>query len=77
MVMYNSNVQDEERTLFEAHEKYLMDRRSLHGQWYDEGYETAMQEMDETISQKDAAISEKDAEIARLREQLDAALSTK
>lgn len=52
-VMYNSNIQDQEKTLFEAHQKFVMDRMSA----YDEGYEEAKELYSHELELKDEKIA--------------------
>lgn len=58
-VMYNSNIQDQERTLFEAHQKFVMDRMSMR--------EEIMEEAKELYSHE---LELKDEKIARLEKLL-------
>ena len=43
-IMYNSNIQSQERTLYEAHQKAMMDRRSLYNGGYRKGKEEGIEE---------------------------------
>ena len=58
-VMYNSNVMDSERTILEAHQKYVMDKTTIYNSGYRRGQEEAKSELEA-----------KDAEIAHLKELL-------
>ena len=58
-VMYNSNVMDPERTILEAHQKYVMDKTTIYNSGYRRGQEEAKSELEA-----------KDAEIAHLKELL-------
>ncbi len=69
-VMYEALIQSEEKTLFEAHQKYLY---SLHAterhlkESYDEGFKAGFSHNKEEITAMQKAINEKDEEIARLK----------
>lgn len=66
-IMYKSNIQSQERTLFEAHQKFLMDQASMKINAHDEGYEEGYEKAKEEMSQQLSAL---DAENARLRQLL-------
>ncbi len=53
-IMYQVNASDSERTLYEAHRKFVMDNVSL----YSAGYRAAKEEMQKEIDEKDARITE-------------------
>ena len=62
-VMYNSNIQPQEKTIMEAHEKYMMDKRSLYSLGLKEGIEQGIEQGRE----------ESKAEIERLKKLLEEA----
>ncbi len=66
--MYGSNVQSQEKTIFEAHQKYLLDKLSV---------ENSFKRLNEELKEKDAQLEAnaaqleaKDAEIERLKKML-------
>ncbi len=67
-IMYGSNVQSQEKTIFEAHQKYLLDKRSL-----ENSFKRVNEELEETkiqLEEKDAQLEAKNAEIDRLKKLL-------
>ncbi|MCR4792685.1 MAG: hypothetical protein K5871_08035 [Lachnospiraceae bacterium] len=75
--MYESMIQSSEQTYFEAHQRYLMDKRSTESYYagkissaYDEGYDKGY---DKGKSELQEVIDRQAEEIARLKEQLEAA----
>ena len=71
--MYKSNVvQSTERTIFEAHEKYLMQVRSM----YNDGYNTAKEEYEAMLEEANSENKAMSSEIERLKKLLsDAGIS--
>ena len=67
--MYKSNIIPEERTMIEAHQRFLAQKQGA----YEAGIDKGMEKAQEIIAQKDAEISEKDAMIL----EKDTALSEK
>ena len=59
--MYGSNVQSQEKTIFEAHQKYLLDKLSV---------ENSFKRLNDELKEKDAQLEAKDAEIERLKKML-------
>ena len=47
--MYHSMIQSQERTLYEAHQKYLMDKAALIDDAYEDGMEAGRAESREKI----------------------------
>ena len=72
--MYKSNVvQSTERTIFEAHQKYLMEVRSM----YNDGYNTAKEEDKAMLEEVNAENQALTSENERLKKLLsDAGIST-
>jgi predicted transposase/invertase (TIGR01784 family) len=73
-VMYNSNIQDQERTLFEAHQRYLMeqysmmrDLRNAREEGRAEGRGEVQKEYEEKMAKAEAEIESLRAEIERLK----------
>jgi predicted transposase/invertase (TIGR01784 family) len=62
-VMYKSNIQSQEKTYLEAHEKYLLDKRSMENRLLDQ--EKALKEKDEEIT----SMSEEKAKLITLLKQ--------
>ena len=62
-MIYTTNTIDPEKTIYEAHQRFLRDRASA----YDSGYLAGKEEDQKMIEAKDAELSAKDAEIARLK----------
>jgi len=62
--LYTSNIQDEERTIFEAHEKFLMDQKNLYSSGYSAGVKDSAEKVEAAVAEKDAAVTEKDAAVA-------------
>ena len=82
--MYEATIQSEEKTIFEAHQRYLdcMTAAEDSGikKGYDMGYDTARSELQPTIDKqklelmnKENELKSKDQEIARLKELLNSA----
>ena len=82
--MYEATIQSEEKTIFEAHQRYLdcMTAAEDSGikKGYDMGYDTARSELQPTIDKqklelmnKERELESKDQEIARLKELLNSA----
>ena len=61
--MYKSNIQSQEKTIMEAHEKYMLDKRSLeHGiQMRDEQISSLTAEKDSLMAEKDSLTAENDS----------------
>lgn len=65
-VMYNSNIIDQERTIMEAHQKFIMDKKAM----YRNGYNCAKEEDKAEIEAQKAVIEAQKAEIDSLKELL-------
>ena len=84
-VMYEATIQSEEKTIFEAHQRYLdcMTAAEYSGikkgyemgydSGYGSGYDTARSELQPTIDKQKLELMNKDQEIARLKELLNSA----
>ncbi len=86
--MYEATIQSEEKTIFEAHQRYLdcmtaaedSGIKKGYEMGYDSGYDTARSELQPTIDKqklelmnKERELESKDQEIARLKELLNSA----
>jgi len=87
--MYEATIQSEEKTIFEAHQRYLdfmtaaedsgikkgyeMGYDSGYDSGYGSGYDTARSELQPTIDKQKLELMNKDQEIARLKELLNSA----
>ena len=75
--MYEATIQSEEKTIFEAHQRYLdcMTAAEDSGikKGYEMGYDTARSELQPTIDKQKLELMNKDQEIARLKELLNSA----
>ena len=73
-IMYNSNlVQSQEKTLYEAHQKFIGYQNDLYESGYADAKEADKKEIDELTSKNEALVSEKAelvSEIAQLKEKL-------
>ena len=80
-VMYEATIQSEEKTIFEAHQRYLdcmtaaedSGIKKGYEMGYDSGYDTARSELQPTIDKQKLELMNKDQEIARLKELLNSA----
>ena len=79
--MYEATIQSEEKTIFEAHQRYLdcmtaaedSGIKKGYEMGYDSGYDTARSELQPTIDMQKLELMNKDQEIARLKELLNSA----
>ena len=79
--MYEATIQSEEKTIFEAHQRYLdcmttaedSGIKKGYEMGYDSGYDTARSELQPTIDKQKLELMNKDQEIARLKELLNSA----
>ena len=69
-VMYHSMIQSQERTLYEAHQKYLMDKAALIDDAYEDGMEAGRAESREKIEALEHSRKESREEIERLQEEI-------
>jgi hypothetical protein len=83
--MYEATIQSEEKTIFEAHQRYLDCMTAAedsgikkgyemgYDSGYGSGYDTARSELQPTIDKQKLELMNKDQEIARLKELLNSA----
>jgi hypothetical protein len=65
--MYEAVMQSEEKTILEAHQRYIDFMRAAENSGYRKGVEETQAKADAIIAAKDEALAAKDAEIARLK----------
>ncbi len=78
IVMYNSNIQDQERTLFEAHQRYLMEHysmmqelRNARKEGREEGRADAQKEYEERVAAAEKKVAEAEKKAADAEAEID------
>ena len=71
--MYEATIQSEEKTIFEAHQRYLDCMTAAEDSGIKKGYDLARSELQPTIDKQKLELMNKDQEIARLKELLNLA----
>ena len=71
--MYEATIQSEEKTIFEAHQRYLDCMTAAEDSGIKKGYDLARSELQPTIDKQKLELMNKDQEIARLKELLTSA----
>ena len=71
--MYEATIQSEEKTIFEAHQRYLDCMTAAEDSGIKKGYDLARSELQPTIDKQKLELMNKDQEIARLKELLSSA----
>ena len=71
--MYEATIQSEEKTIFEAHQRYLDCMTAAEDSGIKKGYDLARSELQPTIDKQKLELMNKDQEIARLKELLNSA----
>ena len=71
--MYEATIQSEEKTIFEAHQRYLDCMTAAEDSGIKKGYDLAKSELQPTIDMQKLELMNKDQEIARLKELLNSA----
>ena len=71
--MYEATIQSEEKTIFEAHQRYLDCMTAAEDSGIKKGYDLARSELQPTIDMQKLELMNKDQEIARLKELLNSA----
>ena len=71
--MYEATIQSEEKTIFEAHQRYLDCMTAAEDSGIKKGYDLARSELQPTIDKQKLELMNKDQEIAHLKELLNSA----
>ena len=71
--MYEATIQSEEKTIFEARQRYLDCMTAAEDSGIKKGYDLARSELQPTIDKQKLELMNKDQEIARLKELLNSA----
>ena len=68
--MYSANIIPEEKTIAEAHERFLSQKRGAYAAGKNLGFKEGLAQAQEIIDEKDKCIAEKDKRIAELEAQI-------